>query len=66
MTIADLQAVATDTSRPVRIQPNHRRLRVLVGGTVIADTTKAMYLFEQGHLPTHSVMTGAEPGVGLP
>ncbi|MEP7202813.1 MAG: DUF427 domain-containing protein [Ilumatobacteraceae bacterium] len=53
MTITDLHAIATDTSHPIRIEPNHRRLRVFVDGTVVADTTKAIYLFEQGHLPVY-------------
>jgi uncharacterized protein (DUF427 family) len=38
---------------PVRIEPNHRRLRVLVDGVVIADTIGSIYLFEPGHLPVY-------------
>jgi len=37
----------------VRIEPNHRRLRALVDGVVIADTIESIYLFETGHLPVY-------------
>jgi uncharacterized protein (DUF427 family) len=37
----------------VRLEPNDRRLRVLVGGVAIADTTASVYLFETGHLPVY-------------
>jgi uncharacterized protein (DUF427 family) len=40
-------------SNPVRIEPNHRRLRLLVDGVVIADTIESIYLFETGHLPVY-------------
>jgi len=40
-------------SNRVRIEPNHRRLRVLVDGVVIADTIESIYLFETGHLPVY-------------
>jgi len=40
-------------STPVRIEPNQRRLRVLVDGVVIADTIESIYLFETGHLPVY-------------
>lgn len=59
MTIADLHAIATGTDnsratgRPVRVEPNHRRLRVLVDGVVVADTTRSLYLFEVDHLPVY-------------
>ncbi len=59
MTIADLQAIATGadnspiTGNPVRLEPNHRRLRVFVDGVVIADTVRSIYLFEVDHLPVY-------------
>ena len=37
----------------VRIEPNHRRLRVLVDGVVIAETIDSIYLFETGHRPVY-------------
>src|SRR3954467_12889411 len=37
----------------IRLEPNHRRLRALVDGVVIADTTASVYLFETGHLPVY-------------
>jgi uncharacterized protein (DUF427 family) len=37
----------------VRTEPNHRRLRVLVDGVVIADTIDSIYLFETGHRPVY-------------
>jgi uncharacterized protein (DUF427 family) len=50
--IPDLQAVANDI-RLVRIEPCARRIRVFVAGVAVADTTRALYLFEQGHLPVY-------------
>ena len=41
------------TGRPVRLEPNHRRVRVLVDGVVIADTIRSIYLFETDHLPVY-------------
>jgi uncharacterized protein (DUF427 family) len=37
----------------VRLEPNHRRLRVVVDGVVVADTIQSIYLFEVGHLPVY-------------
>jgi len=37
----------------VRIEPCPRRLRVVAGGEVIADTTRAVYLYETRHLPVY-------------
>ncbi|HEY0521644.1 MAG TPA: DUF427 domain-containing protein [Ilumatobacteraceae bacterium] len=37
----------------VRLEPNHRRLRAVVDGVVVADTTRSLYLFELGHLPVY-------------
>ncbi|MDY7105969.1 MAG: DUF427 domain-containing protein [Actinomycetota bacterium] len=39
----------------VRIEPCARRVRVLFGGETVADTTRAVYLFEKGHLPLYYV-----------
>jgi uncharacterized protein (DUF427 family) len=39
--------------QPIRLEPNHRRLRVVVDGVVIADTIQSIYLFETGHLPVY-------------
>lgn len=37
----------------VRTEPNHRRVRVFVGGEAIADSERTLYLFETGHLPVY-------------
>ena len=37
----------------IRLEPNHRRLRVVVDGVIIADTIHSIYLFETGHLPVY-------------
>lgn len=37
----------------VRLERNHRRLRVIVDGVVVADTIRSMYLFEVGRLPIY-------------
>jgi len=37
----------------VRIEPCPRRLRVFVGGEVVADTRRAVYLFETRHVPVY-------------
>ena len=39
--------------RPIRLEPNHRRLRAFVNGVVIADTIHSVYLFEPNHLPVY-------------
>jgi uncharacterized protein (DUF427 family) len=41
------------SENPVRLEPNNRRLRVVVDGVVIADTIHSIYLFELGHLPVY-------------
>ena len=43
----------TTTENPVRLEPNHRRVRVLVDGIEIADTIRSLYMFETGHLPVY-------------
>jgi len=37
----------------VRIEPCARRLRAFVGGEVVVDTTRAVYLFETRHVPVY-------------
>jgi uncharacterized protein (DUF427 family) len=39
--------------QPIRLEPNHRRLRAVVNGVAIADTIHSIYLFETGHLPVY-------------
>jgi uncharacterized protein (DUF427 family) len=53
MSIPDLQAIATGTTADVRTEPCPRRIRVMVAGTFVADTTDAIYVFEKGHLPVY-------------
>jgi uncharacterized protein (DUF427 family) len=55
MNIPDLHAQATGATADVRTEPCHRRIRTMVAGEVIADTTHALYLFEKGHLPVYYV-----------
>jgi uncharacterized protein (DUF427 family) len=40
-------------TRRVRLEPNQRRVRVLFGGEVVADSSRTLYLFETGHLPVY-------------
>ncbi len=40
---------------PARLEPAQRRLRALVGGHVVIDTTEAALLFEAGHHPRYVV-----------
>jgi uncharacterized protein (DUF427 family) len=37
----------------VRLEPNERRVRVVFGGEVVADSSSTLYLFETGHLPVY-------------
>jgi uncharacterized protein (DUF427 family) len=43
---------AISTQR-VRLEPNQRRVRVVFGGEVVADSSRTLYLFETGHLPVY-------------
>jgi uncharacterized protein (DUF427 family) len=45
--------VAPGAAHTVRVEPLPRRLRAVFAGTVVADTTGALYLFESGHLPVY-------------
>ena len=40
-----------DYPRPPRVEPSGRRVRVIVGGTVIADTRRALRVLETSHPP---------------
>jgi uncharacterized protein (DUF427 family) len=51
--IPDLQAAATGAAGVVRIEPCPRRLRTFVDGVAIADSRRAIYLFEAGKLPVY-------------
>lgn len=41
-----------DYPRPPRIEPSSRRIRVVVDGVVIADSTNALRVLETSHPPT--------------
>ncbi len=51
--IPDVHAIANATSSRVRVEPCPRRLRVVFGGEAIADTERALYLFETGRVPVY-------------
>lgn len=53
MSIPDLQAIATGSTADVRTEPCPRRIRVMVAGQFVADSTRAIYVFEKGHLPVY-------------
>ncbi len=40
-----------DYPRPPRIEPEHRRVRVVLGGVTIADTHRALRVLETSHPP---------------
>lgn len=44
-----------DYPRPPRIEPTARRIRVVHGGAVIADTTHALRVLETSHPPVYYV-----------
>ncbi len=44
-----------DYPRPPRLEPATRRVRVELGGTVIADCTRALRVLETSHPPTYYV-----------
>ena len=46
--------IVTEPTVPlVRIEPNPRRIRAFVNGVAVADSTRSVYLFEQGHQPIY-------------
>ena len=44
-----------DYPRPPRVEPSGKRVRVVLGGTVIADTTRAHRVLETSHPPVYYV-----------
>ncbi len=44
-----------DYPRPPRVEPVAERVRVVVGGLVVADTTRAMRVLETSHPPSYYV-----------
>jgi uncharacterized protein (DUF427 family) len=38
---------------PLRIEPCERRVRVVLAGRTVADSTAVKYLFERDHLPVY-------------
>lgn len=47
-----------DYPRPPRIEPTSRRIRVVLGGVTIVDTTAAMRVLETSHPPVYYVPVG--------
>ena len=48
--------------RPPRVEPSGRRVRVLLGGAVIADTTRAHRVLETSHPPVYLPREDVTPG----
>jgi uncharacterized protein (DUF427 family) len=44
-----------DYPRPPRVEPSGKRVRVVLGGTVIADTTRTHRVLETSHPPVYYV-----------
>lgn len=44
-----------DYPRPPRVEPTKKRIRVIVGGVVIADTTNAKRVLETSHPPAYYI-----------
>lgn len=40
---------------PITIAPNPKRVRVVFGGCLIAETTRALTLYEAGYAPVHYI-----------
>src|SRR5439155_799208 len=59
-----------DYPRPPRVEPSSRRIRVVLGGSVVAETTRAYRVLETSHPPVYyvpqaDVVPGAlEPSAG--
>ena len=47
-----------DYPRPPRLEATSRRVRVVLGGEIIADTTRAFRVLETSHPPTYYVPGG--------
>lgn len=45
--------MAADTKRRIRIEPTHKRIRTMLGGTMVADTTGALMVWEIPYYPTY-------------
>ena len=41
----------SDNDHPIRIEPNPNRIRVVLGGTIVAETTRALTLREASYPP---------------
>ncbi len=54
-----------DYPRPPRVEPATRRVRIILGGVVIADTGAALRVLETSHPPTYYVPFDALTGVEL-
>jgi uncharacterized protein (DUF427 family) len=46
---------ASDEDHPIRIESNPNRIRVVLGGTIVAETTRALTLREADHPPVFYV-----------
>jgi uncharacterized protein (DUF427 family) len=56
-----------DYPRPPRLEPTRRRVRVVLGGETIVDTTEAFRVLETSHPPTYYVPSDeVVPGVLAP
>lgn len=53
-----------DYPRPPRLEAEHRRITVTLGGVTVADTSSALRMLETSHPPTYYLPPDAfEPGV---
>lgn len=43
------------SSGQVRVEPGHKRVRALLGGTVVADTTRPVLVWEKPYYPTYYI-----------
>jgi uncharacterized protein (DUF427 family) len=46
---SEAEMAVPQKNHPIRIEPNRKRVRVLWGGKVVADTTRALTLFEASY-----------------
>jgi len=44
-----------DYPRPPRVEPSTRRIRVVLGGVIVADTTRAYRVLETSHPPVYYI-----------
>ncbi len=47
-----------DYPRPPRVEPSTRRIRVVLGGVIVADTTRAFRVLETSHPPGYYIPPG--------